>query len=409
MTQPVSPFGVFPSTSPASAASGASAPPMPPADLNFASLTSASGATLNFWIDAANKDLPRKVLTKTGTVDVRRHRLADYYHIDLSVAPTTSIVGPVSRDADINKRQWEHLRKMGAEWAKNDAAGLPFKLVADMAHTGAHPTLLPSVQSAITETIAGGIDASRGSSSADSNQKTDDETVQALIKAAKDGDMQSMATLFRLQASLAGNVLAASSPSVTMTPTSTTVTSVSSPTIPAPPAAALVTETAASDSAILAGGSFSVEALERADGLRDVIAQIEGGEVARMRELYGPKPGRATNPMWALIKVTITRRERLGVEFNTEFGGNKDKFFSFFTYQVQPSGKKRKATATGTETLRPSRLIVQAIPHRNKALDVERLSEEYRENGDFSQDLWEKKWDGQNKWEIWRSIGKEKY
>jgi hypothetical protein len=33
-----------------------------PADLDAKSLTSASGPQLNFWIDAANKGLPKKVL-----------------------------------------------------------------------------------------------------------------------------------------------------------------------------------------------------------------------------------------------------------------------------------------------------------------------------------------------------------
>ncbi|KAJ6464241.1 hypothetical protein C8R47DRAFT_1224759 [Mycena vitilis] len=156
---------------------------MPPADLDFASLTGASGAKLDFWIDAANKDLPKKVLIKTGKVDVRRQRIADYYHIDLSAAPATATVGPVSRDTEINNRQWEHLRKMGAEWAKQDAAGLPFKLVADPDPARAHPTLLPSVQSAITETLAGAMDtlSSSSSSVADNGQEMDDETVQALI------------------------------------------------------------------------------------------------------------------------------------------------------------------------------------------------------------------------------------
>ncbi|KAJ6464247.1 hypothetical protein C8R47DRAFT_1079631 [Mycena vitilis] len=167
--------------------------------------------------------------------------------------------------------------------------------------------------------------------------------------------------------------------------------------------------TSSSDSVILASGSVSIEALHRADGLREVISQVERGEVNRIRELYGPKPGRSTNPMWAQIKGTITRRERLGVEFETEFGGDKERFFSFFTTPVKPGGKKRKATESATEELRPSRLVVQAIPHCNKALDTEKNSEEYQENGAFSEHLWATKWDGKNKWEIWRSIGKEKY
>jgi hypothetical protein len=126
MSLPVNPFGVFPSASPHTA------PPMTrPADLDTTSLTTASGAQLNYWIDAANNGLPKKVLTKTGTVDIRRQRLADYYGIDLSATPVTPSVGPISRDADITKRQWEHLRAVEAEWAAKDLVGTPFQLVSN--------------------------------------------------------------------------------------------------------------------------------------------------------------------------------------------------------------------------------------------------------------------------------------
>jgi hypothetical protein len=163
-----------------------------------------------------------------------------------------------------------------------------------------------------------------------------------------------------------------------------------------------------SDSSILASGSISVEALNRAIDLREVIAQCESGAVGNIRKLYGPEKGRLTNPMWANIKVTITRRERLFLELQTEFNGDKAKFFSFFTTDNTATGKKRKATET-TEKLRPLRLVVEAIPHRDKDLAAEKMREHYRENNLFSEDLWATKWDAMNKWEIWRAIGKEKY
>ncbi|KAK6980814.1 hypothetical protein R3P38DRAFT_2808824 [Favolaschia claudopus] len=65
------------------------------------------------WIDAVNKDLPKKVLVKTGTVDIRRQRLADYFSIDLSSLPPAPSIGPISRDTEINKRQWG----MVSHWA----------------------------------------------------------------------------------------------------------------------------------------------------------------------------------------------------------------------------------------------------------------------------------------------------
>ncbi|KAJ7446056.1 hypothetical protein FB451DRAFT_1412416 [Mycena latifolia] len=94
MTDPISPFGVFPSIPPRGTGSS---PPMPscPADLTVASLTTASGSQLDFWIDAANKKAEKKVLVKTGRVDARRERLAGYYGLDLSVMPVAPTIGPV--------------------------------------------------------------------------------------------------------------------------------------------------------------------------------------------------------------------------------------------------------------------------------------------------------------------------
>lgn len=163
------------------------------------------------------------------------------------------------------------------------------------------------------------------------------------------------------------------------------------------------------DSMILSSGALNIEALKRADGLREVITQVRTGVVANMRDLYGPKQGRATNPMWANIKGTITRRERLASELNTEFNGNTEKFFAFFTFVPEVGGKKRKATTASVEKLRPLRLVVQAIPHRNKDLQHEKESNNYQQDGVFSDQLWLSAWAGKNQWEIWRAIGKEKY
>jgi hypothetical protein len=74
------------------------------------------------------------------------------------------------------------------------------------------------------------------------------------------------------------------------------------------------------------------------------------------------------------------------------------------------TGKKRKAReSTDHEKLRPLRLVVEAIPHREKDLAAEKMQEHYQDNGTFSEDLWLAKWDAQNKREIWRAIGTEKY
>jgi hypothetical protein len=141
-----------------------------------------------------------------------------------------------------------------------------------------------------------------------------------------------------------------------------------------------------------------IEALRRAENLRAVIAQVEAGEVRRIRDLYGPKKGRSTFPMWARIKVTVTRRERVHEQLATEFQGDKDRFFKFFT--VTPGG----------DALRPYRKIAQAIPQMGKDLKVEMALPAYLDAaGAFSVALWEQRWAGRNRWEVWRELGKEQY
>ncbi|KAJ6595447.1 hypothetical protein B0H10DRAFT_2328558, partial [Mycena sp. CBHHK59/15] len=373
-----------------------------PTDLDVASLTSASGSQLDFWIDAANKNAGKKALVKTGKVDVRRNRLTDYYGLDLSNIPVTPSIGPIPRDKAINKMQWVHLRTLGAEWAAKTSTGIPFQLVED------DTAVQPSAKH------PGG-----------NRDNMDVETIQAVIESAKEGDIASIAPLFKLQASItddlpvAPDVLSQQTgvsfhpSSSSATPNlnasfSSAATSRSLLTTSSLPAAHVEPSTSL-DSIILASGSIAVEALNRADNLRDVIAQHESRVVVNIRKLYGPQKGRATNPMWAKIKVTIMWCERLAVELESKFKGDKEKFFSFFTTtDAGPSRRKHKSTEA-VEKLRPLRLVVQAIPHRDKDLHAEQQLEEYQNNGVFSEDLWMQKWDGQNKWEIWRAIGKEKY
>jgi hypothetical protein len=62
------------------------------------------------------------------------------------------------------------------------------------------------------------------------------------------------------------------------------------------------------DAAILASGELDIQALERAMNLREVIEQLERGDVQRIRDKYGLQQGRAAHPMWQRIKVTINHR-----------------------------------------------------------------------------------------------------
>ncbi|KAJ7497856.1 hypothetical protein B0H11DRAFT_2384663 [Mycena galericulata] len=283
---------------------------------------------------------------------------------------------------------------------------------------------MPSIKSVIDETLASsfkGLGFDNSSGLDDSPTSMDVETVQALIQSAKDGDVGSVAALFKLQASMKNdelpvvcNALPQQAPSSSISREFHTVASSSSSvptdsgssTSPIPP----IEPSTSLDSIILASGGVNVEALNRADGLREVVAQLKSGAVAKIRALYGPQTGRATNPMWAKIKVTITRRERLQGELDAEFHGDLEKFFSFFTTTDIRAGKKGKSRQPA-EKLRPMRLVVQAIPHRDKDLEAEiqKLLEKYHHGGVFSQEMWESEWSGMNKWEIWRAIGNEIY
>jgi len=89
-----------------------------PADVTTLTLAHAKGEQLKFWIDGANREAGTRVLTKGGRVQELRERLAVYYGLDLS-APLPSNAppaGPSTREMDIHKRQWAHLRNLGAQW-----------------------------------------------------------------------------------------------------------------------------------------------------------------------------------------------------------------------------------------------------------------------------------------------------
>ena len=138
--------------------------------------------------------------------------------------------------------------------------------------------------------------------------------------------------------------------------------------------------------------------LERAKNLGAVIAQVESGEVARIRERYGPCKDRRTDPFWFKIKVTVTRRERVYEQLAKDFKGDKDRFFSFF------------ATGDKNNPMRSYRRIAEAIPQMRTDIETEQALPCYlNEDGSFSASLWELRWPGKNCWEIWRELGKEHY
>ncbi|GLB45893.1 putative retrotransposable element tf2 155 kda protein type 1-like [Lyophyllum shimeji] len=84
------------------------------------------------------------------------------------------------------------------------------------------------------------------------------------------------------------------------------------------------------DSDVLDACLARIKALEQAAGLEEVIAQVESGEVAKMREEFGPdNRNKGGKPEWRKLKGTINKRERIYNQLVTEFGGDKEKFFAF--------------------------------------------------------------------------------
>ena len=99
-----------------------------PSEISVLALTNAKGDELRFWIDRANQDAGKRVISKTGKVDVLRHKLALHYGLDLTSLSESVPHGPIPLDEHIQLQQWDHLRQLGDQWAEETAAGKEFLL-----------------------------------------------------------------------------------------------------------------------------------------------------------------------------------------------------------------------------------------------------------------------------------------
>ena len=93
-------------------------------------LNRAKGVELNYWISQINASAGnKKILTKAGTVDARRQKIAGHLGIDLTLAPSLGpLVAPVGVDEQIGRAQWAWACQLGQEWANKEAANQPFHL-----------------------------------------------------------------------------------------------------------------------------------------------------------------------------------------------------------------------------------------------------------------------------------------
>ena len=109
-------------------------------NFNAASLSSATGAQLKFWVDQTNAATGRKVLTKSGKVDDLRQQVAVHHHLDLTAAPPAAAAAAPSLSSalDIQNHQWNALCDLGDEWEECTRMNQSFLLCTGMPFPGEH-------------------------------------------------------------------------------------------------------------------------------------------------------------------------------------------------------------------------------------------------------------------------------
>ncbi|KAJ7724911.1 hypothetical protein B0H16DRAFT_1430302 [Mycena metata] len=403
-----------------------------PTELNAVNLGKATIELCKFWIDEANKNNTERSqrLTKTGKVAELRQKLAVHHKIDLSATPTIAeAVGALTIDESIQRRQWAHFRALGEEWKQEHAAGRPFLL--KKATTLALPDKVHRALSALPEVTAAELAAEPPLDSA----LVTEEMVYAWLGSHSIGNQTALVNLHRVKQLLAkvnrqtsdipAPLVAANHTSMPAHPNLTASSSriiapipdpvaTASSSMPSPSPITTVSQTSAEPviPSILDTCGTEILGLGQADSIRTAITQVENGDVAKLREMYGPKNGRGgAHASWSKMNVMITRRERLFKQLQDEFNGDKDRFFRFFTLPAAENTTKKKGKdKEASEKFRPFRKVVEAIPHRDKDLAAEKKKAEYHNNeGEFVEINWMARWGGHNSWEIWRSLGLEKY
>jgi hypothetical protein len=106
-----------------------------PSDVTISLLLGAKTKDLHFWIKQANTAAGRRVLTLQGTVDVLRGKTGIVLGLDLTTTtsnlkPEPFVVGLVSMDLELQRKQWAYLRELGREWEAKSAQGELFILVS---------------------------------------------------------------------------------------------------------------------------------------------------------------------------------------------------------------------------------------------------------------------------------------
>ncbi|KAK6983888.1 hypothetical protein R3P38DRAFT_3457856 [Favolaschia claudopus] len=364
---------------------------IPPDGLNASSLIAAKGSELKFWIIKTNESAEKKVLNVSGTVETLRSNLAAYYGLDLTINPRVETINVPTVDESIRDRQWADLVTLGVEWKETIKAGKSFKLLEPV-DTSKH----------VAESIL----------SMDQDHPKIQVTVVHAPTLSSNHSQHNSANVGsfgnHLVPGLHGLHTSTSLSSHNMIPQSqicstnhTQTTSTSSSTVPPEN-----NTTAQREAGILDDMSTVIAGLERCVGLRQVIEQIESGEVQAIRDRYGPsEPGRrgTAHSSWSKYSNLVSKRERIYRVLTQDFAGDKDRFFNFFTVSAVSKKRKRQSEppSVSTEQFRSFRKIVEAIPWCENDISAERRNEEYLDStGEFSEVEWGKRWLPRNSWEI---------
>jgi hypothetical protein len=155
-----------------------------------------------------------------------------------------------------------------------------------------------------------------------------------------------------------------------------------------PPSPSLSQQTIISQADLLATFKMDIKSLMQANNIREAIQQVQQGEVKAIRNHYCPKSKKdPSNPTWNSIKNAISHRERLYLQLQTQFCGDEDRFFAFFTLTSEELKHRRQTK--GQEGLRGMRKIVESISRMEAAIQKEKAISRYSDSdGTFSPPLW---------------------
>ncbi|KAG6909224.1 hypothetical protein DXG01_001406 [Tephrocybe rancida] len=299
-----------------------------PQDITVHSLLTAKIKTLAWWIEQANAaakacGMAKNLMTKKGKAAELCKKLADYYSLDLeAIVPSAEKSTAQPGDSFVNpdlqndiKELMDELRVIqGRDWNVQNPVCAPDDVLM--------------------------------------------ETICTWIGAAKEGDIDALSHLLQIQGTISGalssagltpetpnfelpQIIESGSPSsqtsaiqlLVSTPSiqnqDTIIKMGAGPKMPSP----FFSSAGPSEGDVLSACTERIKALEQASGLEDVIDQVESGEVEKMR---------CGKPEWKRLKGTNNKWEHIYKQLITEFQGDKEQFYMFFTVEVKEKGNGKK-------------------------------------------------------------------